>query len=106
MDWFSFLFSRKYQLISFFFTSFQRRNKNVLNSLDTTTKDENGNVLVEKDDEYVYKIEPAWFNICGFIYLHYATFSTATVVSFNKTLVFGEMTINLVLIREFTRSLI
>lgn len=67
----------------------QRKNKNILNTLDTT-KDLNGNLLDNKEEPYEYKIEPAWFNIFGFIYLHYITYQAAYIVEWNKTFAFGK----------------
>lgn len=71
--------------------SFQRKNKNILNSRDSC-KDENGNLTTAtKPPEVEYKIEPAWFNIFGFIYLHTVLIQSAYVVEWNKTLAFGKI---------------
>lgn len=67
---------------------YQRRNKNILNSREMP-KDLNGNIIEKAPDEY--KIELAWFNIIGFIYLHFTLIQTAYVVEWNKTLAFGEV---------------
>lgn len=76
--------------------TFQRKNKNILNS-DESFKDLNGNVVEAKTDEpkdepQEYKIEYAWFNIFGFIYLHWCLLSAGTIVGWNKTLAFGKQT--------------
>ena len=59
-----------------------------------TTTDVNGNIVQAEPDKKIgeYKIELAWFNIVGFIYLHYVTIVNAReIVAWNKTLVFGKL---------------
>lgn len=66
----------------------QRKNKNALNSVELST-DLNGNIIETKDEPVDYRIEPAWFNIAGFIYLHIALYNTRFIVQFDRTLAFG-----------------
>jgi hypothetical protein len=69
----------------------QRKSKNILNSFEST-KDVNGNIVaVEKQIEGEYKIEPAWFNIFGFVYLHFSLLQSYNIVHWNKTLAFGKI---------------
>lgn len=68
----------------------QRKSKNVLNSFESS-KDVNGNIVeTKKNVEEEDKIEPAWFNIFGFIYLHFSLLQSYYIVHWNKTLAFGE----------------
>ena len=69
---------------------FQRKNKNILNSFESS-KDVNGNIVLTKHQiEEEYKIEPAWFNIFGFMYLHLSLLLSYNIVHWNKTLGFGK----------------
>lgn len=72
----------------------QRRNKNILNSHETEHIDINGNVAKEskKNDksEKEYRIQLAWINICGFMYLHYAAIIGLFQIRIDFLLVFGE----------------
>lgn len=69
----------------------QRKSKNVLNSFESS-KDLNGNIIETKENvEEEYKIEPAWFNIVGFIYLHFSMLQSYYIVHWNKTLAFGKV---------------
>lgn len=61
------------------------------------TLDINGNILEAEPktetDPPEYKMELAWFNIIGFIYLHYVTIVEAReMVQWNKTTAFGKTT--------------
>jgi hypothetical protein len=67
---------------------FQRKNKNILNSFDSNGKDLNGNIVTSQKQNEEYKMELAWFNIIGFIYLHWAWVATGEIVQWNKTLAF------------------
>lgn len=68
----------------------QRKSKNLLNTVEST-KDLNGNIVEAKDEPVEYHIEPAWFNIIGFIYLHTALVQCRHIVEFDKTLAFASI---------------
>lgn len=73
----------------------QRKSKNSLNSYDSSNKkvDLNGNVekgTKENTKEEEYRIEFAWFNICGFIYLHYAAVIGMSITRVDSLGVFGK----------------
>ncbi|KAG5671195.1 hypothetical protein PVAND_001406 [Polypedilum vanderplanki] len=81
-----------------------RKNKNVLNSNDQIKQDldQNGNEIEVQyenqliNDEEEYKIEYAWFNIIGFIFLHYALIIGITKIKIDPlhvfTFIFGMFT--------------
>lgn len=66
----------------------------MLNScqINNNNIDVNGNIEVKKEEkkEDEYRMEFAWFNICGFIYLHYAAIVGMTEVRLDSLGVFSE----------------
>lgn len=66
-----------------------------MNSHETEHLDINGNIVKEKnskadDAEETYRIQLAWVNILGFVYLHYAAAIGLFQIRPDFLLVFGE----------------
>lgn len=77
----------------------QRKNKNILNTFEgVKTVDINGNITKHADTENLpgkeYKIEYAWFNIIGFVFLHSALIYGVYNMRVDATGVFSEFLVS------------